>query len=259
MKLSFASLVFLSSAAAAQSKKRVLKTANDVGIIHNEAIEALAEKYKDNKPSSRLEIVNDVSELSASYCPENDSNCVAKAYEYSLKAALHQLPSGVTFPENFDGDVKSSLESTFSIIQMADALDTEDMVSLLETEQKKIQDMKGVDEGHRFAGLVGSSVAIHSTQLWKKIMNDGDHPLHKMGAHYDSNHHGRYLQGQDDAIAADQEIAIQTVIDLVQTNPLIFLTLPAVIPVLAAAAIPVSLYTFIFGTEDDSTDNSTRF
>jgi len=252
MKFTLASLLLLSSAAVAQSKTRVLKTANDVGIIHNEAIEALAEKYKDNKPSSRLEIVNDVSELSASYCPENDSNCVAKAYEYSLKAALQQLPNGVTFPEDFDEDVKSSLEETFSIIQMADVLETDDMVSLLETEQKKIEDMEGVDEAHRLAGLVGSSVAIHSTQLWKKIMNDGDHPLHTMGIHYDSDNHGRYLQGQNAAIAADQEIAIQTAIDMFLQDPLLILSLPALLPILAAAAIPVSVMAFIgFSGEND--------
>lgn len=227
---------------------------DDVGEKHNEAINRLAEKYSIEKPASITDTVHDIIEISSSYCSQEDSslrsNCQEKAYEYAVKAATN-IPRGIEFPSGFDSRVKHSLDTISSIIDLASDLEVDEIVELISQEKKHIEEISRDNKVNEIILHVGTSVAIHSTRLWKEVMSDPQHPLHTMGKYYNPDHHGRYLQGQEDAICADYEIAVQTVLDLTEENPYLILTVPALAPFLITSAVPVSLLAFLLGNDDE--------
>jgi len=237
---------------------------DDVGAFHTDAFEKLADMYAVKKPSSRIEMLKDMSNVVASYCVEGDYECTANAYKSALKEfhlAEQEPRTEVTYPEDFNSELLASIN------EMSDATanfvngDVNEYLDVMLSLKEKVEDMENVNEAYKSATLYGISIATESSKLWLATYSDADHPLY--GVHdesFFSKEDGNNRRLQFDPIAivtADVTAGIQAAIDAFLDNPLLFVGTPQFLALPAIfAALPASL-AVLSGDEDDD-DNSTR-
>ena len=148
----------------------------DAGEYHTEAFERLGKIYKDRKPQSEVEVIMDVSTLMADYCPEGD--LTYNPHRVTLET-FFSPPTAINYPENFDVNLKDSIDKTLSTVNELNELNVDEIVEQLKQIEK---DLEGFDvdvEAYRTLSLAGVSVAIESTKLWHSVVYDAEHDLHE--------------------------------------------------------------------------------
>ena len=121
----------------------------------------------------------DVSTLMADYCPEGD--LTYNPHRVTLET-FFSPPTAINYPENFDVNLKDSIDKTLSTVNELNELNVDEIVEQL----KQIQDdLEGFDvdvdlEAYRTLSLAGVSVAIESTKLWHSVVYDAEHDLHEV-------------------------------------------------------------------------------
>jgi len=207
MRLSF--ITALAAIGLAQGKLNQIKTrdlkTSDAGAYHTEGFEQLAELYSKKKPSSKLEMILDVSTIASSFCPKGDELCKNNAYKFTLEQFQDKKQlEEVEYPKNFDQRIKNAMDETLTVISNKDNLDIDSVVEKLTQLEDSMTEMKDIDENNRVVGLATVSVAIESAKLWHAVDSDETHPLHAMRGHFNKNNN-RKLQNsivRIDAVAA---------------------------------------------------------
>lgn len=246
-------------------------TPEDIGAYHTDAFDILGEKYSQNKPSSQLDVMMDVGEILAGYCPLDDSACVSNAYKTIMKEfdiTAKGMPRTVEYPADFDSDIKQSVESMFSTIYTINEHNLDEVLSSLEDIQYELKDMDGVNKVHQISGLAGVSVAIESTKLWHGTYHDENHPLHGMIGHFDREGGQRKLQEtiQNDVVSADVtaalSVALATDLATLLAGPDLDSQTVATIAVAAISAsvaaffgVPTATSPVVIQEEDDDEDD----
>lgn len=231
-----------------RQKNRKLEP-RDAGEYHTKGFEQLAELYSEKKPSSKTELILDVSQIAASFCAENDHLCVSNAYKYTLEQ-FHEKKNQkkITFPKSTDPKIKNALRKTEKLIMDKD-LDIDSLVAELTNIEDKLTDMKAVNEQQRVGALASVSVAIESSKLWHSVYNDKEHSLHEMRGVFGD---GR-KRSLESVVHCDFEAAVNAAINVAFDDILVFSVWPeiilTVIPNSYAASVKCA-----FESEDEDED-----
>eukprot|EP00594_Rhizosolenia_setigera_P002915 CAMPEP_0178942226 /NCGR_PEP_ID=MMETSP0789-20121207/1875_1 /TAXON_ID=3005 /ORGANISM="Rhizosolenia setigera, Strain CCMP 1694" /LENGTH=360 /DNA_ID=CAMNT_0020621609 /DNA_START=1050 /DNA_END=2132 /DNA_ORIENTATION=+ len=239
MKLS-AILAFLTLSVSSEAKLKKstnntnkghnIQTPEDVGTFHTDAFRKLSDLYKLKKPNTYIDMMIDVADITASYCPINDASCVSNVYKKTMQSyssptttnrrrrhrhrqlLSQDVTTNTLHHTSFDANVRSALLNMHDIINMADTLGPDEVRSRLSDIQTELRNMKDVDDAHRFVGLIGASVAMESHDLWFDAMSNEDHPFYDMRAYFDSegnrnNRRHRSLKKTQDTQEDTKEVA----------------------------------------------------
>lgn len=229
---------------------RRLKPEN-AGAYHTDAFEQLAEKYSKATPQGQLDIMKDISEIVAEYCPIGNKECRSGAYRATMKQ-FHKVSQGLKpfeAPKEMDPKLADSLQRTFDIISDIDELSVEFGVKEMKKIQDEISEMKGVDEAHQMIGVAALSVAQESALYWNNAFQDEDHPFQKLWV--DDNKRKLQVTGNltfsdifpldmPTIIDADVQGAIDFSIEEVNAQPNLVFNFAELLLALIAGAIPAS-------------------
>ena len=179
---------------------------NDIGTIHTDAFEELGNKYRSSKPASFDEVIQDVSLISSSYCPEGDEVCTSTVLEKAVQESKKShFGFDIEYPESFDVQVKDVLDEVLLEVELLSSQNAEEIIDHLSAHKNRIENMDDVDEASQIVGVATVSVGIESAKLWDTAINDREHSLHDMIGYFNpsktglSNPNGnRLLQETDD-------------------------------------------------------------
>jgi len=197
-------LVVLTAASAVHGKQNEISstrklTPEEIGAYHTEAFDLLGEKYSKEKPKHVSHFARDLVEILSGYCSEDDSECKLRAYQATREefhSAIRGTQPEIIYPEDFDDKLKNSINMIFEKVENINELNLDEVLQSLEEIKEEIEGMNVTDENHRYAGLVGVSVAMESSKLWHSTHYDEAHPLHDMIHAFDPQTGHRRLQFQ---------------------------------------------------------------
>lgn len=172
-------------------------TPEELGAYHTDAFDVLGEKYSHQKPKHIDEIIEDLGEVLAGYCPEDDSKCALGAYEVTrreFESKRRGKRRELNFPADFDPRLKKSISTMISHIETIDERNLDEVMNSLIHIKEEMEDMPNVNVDQQHVGLVGVSVAIESTKLWHSTYYDRNHPLHEMINYFEDESENRRLQ-----------------------------------------------------------------
>jgi len=261
MKFTVAAFIgtFALASAKLGAQHRELKAEN-AGAYHTDAFEALAEKYAyaSQRPKSELDLMMDVSDILANYCPDGDSTCRSGAYKATLKQ-FHNGRSDEQFviPENLDDSVRKNLGKAFDVIDTINPENVEEKIELLQKIQNDISDLKDVSSSDQMIGVASISVAQESARYWTSTFSDKEHPfrgmLNRISDTPMKNKGNRRLQVTGDltwqqffpidyseVISADTQGAIDYSIEAVNETPNLVFNFSELFLALIAGAFPAS-------------------
>lgn len=187
----------------------------DVGAYHTDAFEQLAERYSEQRPPSRSDMMQDVREIVVSYCAEGDSQCASKS-ERTVASEFFLAEQGPrkmgTYPADFAQELRDYIEEMHDALNMLDAAvlatrNRDDDVQLREQVLDTLADIQNrvvihntadtndnnnnnnaTDGSHyyyyKLATLSGLAVAMESSKLWHATYSNDNHPLY--GLHHES-------------------------------------------------------------------------
>jgi len=256
MKLTLATIlgiVTLTNAKLRKNNRRLV--AENAGAYHTDAFEQLAKKYSTARPQSKLDLMMDISDIVANYCPSTDSSCRSNAYAATLKrfhiqetATKH---SKTVVPADMDAKVKSALRTVYSTLSKLDQNNVDSVIGKLDTIQKKITNMKNINPAHQMIGVAAVSVAKESSSYWINVYNDKGHPFTPMLNEIHDN--GRHLQVSGNLtiqnflplnysaiVTADTKGAVEYSILAVNTTPNLVFNFAELLLKLIAGSIPAS-------------------
>jgi len=179
MRLSFILSSLLLMTDAKRIDVRKLK-AKDVGAMHTDAFEQLAEIYKDKSPENDLEIMMEVTKILEGYCGDDDLACKSLASEATMKE-FHAGQKGkrdIKYSDAMHGDVKLSLEKMFETLKLIDDNNLDEIVDTFNEISNEISDHDEADEYSKVLGVATVSLAVESVTLWHNVHTGSmDHPL----------------------------------------------------------------------------------
>jgi len=151
-----------------------------IGQAHTEAFDMLKEKYADERPSSKEEMMKDMGEIMASFCDDEDTkeSCMTMAHNC---ADLDM--SDVIYPDNLDPKLLMKVDDIYTTLNTLQEDNVHDTLEKLNAIKEEIKVMD-VDPVHKHAALSGAAVAVESTKLWTAVYTNADHPL--FGIHHSS-------------------------------------------------------------------------
>jgi hypothetical protein len=252
-----------------------IERAEDVGQMHTDAFEKLAEMYAVKKPTDRKDMMNDSVTLMQSYCAEEfKSECedyVKGVTETQFDITAMGPKTELSYPKDdtFSPELQKSLAKVNSIVSSVKGSDDiDDAVSELAAVKKEVEEMKDVTEEEKLAVLISISVASESSKLWHSVYTDPKHILHGLHtpAYFSGNNGERRLQEEEEeeeeeeeseeidftsVINADIDAAIEAATAAIETFDPVNITISAV-----TAAVPASisaLMAVFFGEEDEDT------
>eukprot|EP00594_Rhizosolenia_setigera_P006863 CAMPEP_0178945558 /NCGR_PEP_ID=MMETSP0789-20121207/3800_1 /TAXON_ID=3005 /ORGANISM="Rhizosolenia setigera, Strain CCMP 1694" /LENGTH=277 /DNA_ID=CAMNT_0020625459 /DNA_START=3 /DNA_END=832 /DNA_ORIENTATION=- len=236
-------LLTITNVAATTTKfSRSLKVAEDAGAAHTDAFRRLGEKYAQKKPDSKLDLVMDVAEITASYCDnyyedklsssEDDferKECYYKAHDKAFQTFSDSNPSEKLepeFPQDMHPFVVDTINEMHAIIDGLHEDNLDDVIDALLDLKEEINntDSDNLNEAHKVAASVGLSVAVESSKLWHSVLTDVDHPLHEMQGYLDFLGNRRKLDqvmGQQEmgvVVAADAQAAMSALVGMFATS-----------------------------------------
>jgi len=212
----------------AAAKQRLLDSLSqdrweEMGALHNTAFHELSKMYSDKrkKPASKMEMMNDIHDVIASFCGDNDSACHSK-----VEDSASRREDNAYFPDDFNPKLLESMDSMYvTLYQLASSRKDEssytdrrnvneevqnilDKLTDIQSDIKKnfmdvdefgvstytniANDYDEVNPLHLMAALSGISVAIESTKLWTAVYADKNHPLHGL-------HHPTYYEASNNS------------------------------------------------------------
>jgi len=223
--------------------------AENAGAYHTDAFEQLAELYAEEMPKSQLDLMMDISDISASYCPEGDAACRSNAY----KATMERFHAGTTsgadlvYPENMDSNIKASIDKAFEAISKLDGNNVDSVVQELGAIQNEISDMSGVDAVQQMLGVAALSVGQESASYWTKTYQEENHPFKRfLNRNFKEKRETQLIWSDvfplryDKIIAADMAGAIEYSITQVDADATLIFNFPNLVLALIAGAIPSS-------------------
>jgi len=231
-----------------KTKERVLEP-EDVGRMHTEAFDKLGELVNERGGLTDIELMHEVSKISAAYCPKGDGLCQANAYKASLDE-FENSKNGkrlINYPGHFDAEVRAHMNRMHRTIKGFKGDNFEEVMETLHEIQTDLQDMKDVDFASQATGLATISVAMESTELWKNAYTEKQHPLHRHLANGSKNHDAPWESVKwEDVILADVNATLAQSISLVQqvgtNNPFTVIALPPILFIsVVQFAIPASV------------------
>ena len=127
--------------------------------MHTKAFHQLGELYSDGVERERFEFIHDMSVIASGFCPNDEEECrsqaffdIAKEFEYDIEDVRE-----VVYPENFDLQVRESIEQIFEVVQSIRERHIDDVLSDLRDIHENIESLE-VAHGHENEKLLGSSV-----------------------------------------------------------------------------------------------------
>lgn len=177
---SILSLAALANAKLVANKEHRDLKANDVGALHTDAFEQLAEVINGRDSISDVDMMMEVSKISASYCPPTDGLCLGNAYKATV-SEFKENQSGyrpVVYPKDFNPEVRVQMNKMHKAMANYDGSQYEKVMDTLGEIQDELEDMKDVDTASQVAGITSVSVAMESTKLWTSAYSEVEHPLH---------------------------------------------------------------------------------
>lgn len=255
MKFVIAALLCVASLTNAKLNEKTRKlTASNAGAYHTDAFEQLAEKYAMGKPETRLDLMVDISEIVADYCPPSDKICRSAAYKATLKQFKSGSPNSkdIVYPENFDDRVKEGINQGFDVIASMDNTNLKEKVEELKLIEKKISNLSEVDPMNQLIGVASLSTGQESATYWYNVYNDESHSLR--GIQFTKNGSGRRLEDDDEdyvwqdffplnmnlVVAADVAGAVEHSIEAVEESPQLVFDFAGLILSWIAGSIPAS-------------------
>jgi len=181
MKFSFILSSLLLVADAKRIDVRKLK-ARDVGAMHTDAFEQLANIYKDKEPESKLEVMKDVSKILEGYCGDDDLACKSLASEATLKEfhSAQKGPREIEYSDAMHNDVQTSLEKMFDTLKLIDENNLDEIIDTFDEISNEISNHDEADELSKTLGVATVSLASESLSLWHKVYTGAkDHPMAK--------------------------------------------------------------------------------
>lgn len=256
MKFTLAAIIGTAAIANAKlgAQTRALR-AEDVGSLHTEAFLKLEEKYLDRNPSSKIELMNDVSEVLASFCEENDSACRSNSYKATMQQFHYNDKkdklSKYVVPESLDDQVREKLNSAFNIVDTINDKNVNDKVAELSEIQNEISDLRDVAEADKIIGVASVSVGQESALYWTNTFNDKDHAFKDVLVNIEDGDRRLQVTGNltfsqlfplawSDVISSDMAGAVNHSITEVNTTPNIVFNFSELILRLLAGAFPAS-------------------
>jgi len=151
-----------------------------IGQAHTEAFDMLKEKYADERPSSKEQMMKDMGEIMASFCDDEDTkeSCMTMAHNC---ADLDM--SDVICPDNLDPKLLMKVDDIYTTLNTLQEDNVHDTLEKLNAIKEEIKVMD-VDPVHKHAAVSGAAVAVESTKLWTAVYTNADHPL--FGIHHSS-------------------------------------------------------------------------
>jgi len=256
MKLTLATILgafTLTNAKLRKNNRRLV--AENAGAYHTDAFEQLAKKYSNTRPQSKLDLMMDISDIVANYCPSNDSACRSNAYAATLER-FHIQESGKKNPKNIvpdeiDDKVKNALRNVYSTLSKLDQNNVDSVIGKLDKIQKKITKMKDVNPAHQMIGVAAVSVAKESSSYWINVYNDKSHPFTPMLNEIHDNVRHLQVSGNltiqnflplnySGIVTADTKGAVEYSILAVNTTPNLVFNFAELLLKLIAGSIPAS-------------------
>lgn len=172
----------------------------NVGDFHTDAFHKLGEAYAESGPNSDFELMQDVSEVMASFCPSRDSFCDAFVYKATLEEFFVANTGGtqITYPAGFNEDVKEALDITETMIGSLSPDNVDDVVDELDIIIDDLENMKNINSDEQAIAIASVSVAKESTKLWYDVMINSEHKLHNLVMEKAEHARRRRLQEEDD-------------------------------------------------------------
>jgi len=177
----------VATASAFSGDVRRLKP-EEAGLVHNDVFAKLAEKYSENLPRSKTDMMMDISQILEGFCDEADTSCRNLAYEATLKQFSADVSEfkDVEYPGHFHSGLKDSFNEIGEAMRQIDHDNLDDITDTIEEITAQMRDMEDVDAAQRTVALSAASIALESTKLWHNVF---------VG---DESHHLRKLQGISD-------------------------------------------------------------
>lgn len=197
-------MIALSNAKSSEPFSGTVTAPEDAGAVHTEAFQRLADAHVARRPVNREELYRNAVVVLASYCEENDADCVLSVAETAWKefrTAERGVERAITLPSD-EKVLSSALERARDAVESLDDDNNKNMhrttidevVSELESIRRDVSTSKDVrDENLRTAVLSGLSVVVESSKLWNEVYNDPDHVLYGMHdprTYYDHDEEG---------------------------------------------------------------------
>lgn len=170
-----------------QSEGKLTKPEH-AGVVLKEAFEKFSDLYSKNRPKNMEDMVKDSNNVLASFCDENDSECIAtvqKLVEEEFEDAENG-PEDVYFPDDFDPKLMKYIEKVESTLQQLSMDNVDDTLQIITKIKEDVENVDSANPNDKDAALIGVHVALQSAQLWHKAYSDPSHPLY--GFH-DSSHY----------------------------------------------------------------------
>ena len=224
-----ASTLALTQAKLGPMNVRKLKP-SDAGAYHTEGMEQLAQKYSDEKPGSKLDLIADVSSVAASFCPPGDSLCQSNAYKTTLEHFQNNgKPVGIEYPSDFDSRVSDAMNDVFAVLRDANEDNIDSITEQLRQIEGRIEDLEDANELHQVVGLSAVSVAIESATQWHSVYSDEDHPLNQMLGRYQNGRGLGVRREMQNVIGIDFEAAINAGINAINNSIEVLAVWPRII------------------------------
>lgn len=239
------SLIALLAASSLIASTQAME-AHEIGDYHTQVFDMLGERYAVSKPESTLDVMMDVSEILASFCPKEDEGCESRAHALTLQGfhAAQNGPLEIDYPEDFDPKLKQHIDNIYSTIDLLDQDNLNEIVDTLTEIHENIKNADVENELHKVVAIGGSSIAIESTKLWHETFTNPNHPLH--GVVVDPKGQNRNLQ----TIAIN--INLDVVFDIIKNDitGAIFGTIQGIVlfPFIVVSAPVLPLVMFFYGT-----------
>lgn len=244
------SLAALGDAKLLANKEHRDLTAHDVGALHTDAFEQLGSIINERSGMSDVDMMMEVSKISAAFCPENDNVCLGNAYKATV-SEFKENQSGkrlVAYPKDFNVEVRGQMNKMHRVMNDYDGSQYEKVMNTLEEIKEDLENMEDVDTASQVTGLASVSVAMESTKLWTSAYSEQEHPLHESLHGNLPNHEGhRNLQiVYEDVILSDVNATLTQSIKLLKElgtgNPFsVFAVPPVVFVSIVQYAIPASV------------------
>lgn len=174
------SAITLSNAKNEEPFSGKLNHPEDVGALHTEAFQKLADLHTVKRPADRNELLENTLTIMTSYCGKGDDACVknmaATTKNEFEKANEGKRPLPVTEDEKLS-EIIERIRTTIDSINDENN-DIDGVVSELESIRQEVTNMKDTNDNLKAAVLSGISVAVESSKLWDEVYKNPEHVLH---------------------------------------------------------------------------------
>jgi len=182
MRFFLLSLIYAASLAEGKLEEYQYKrgiSPNDAGAMHTAAFEELGNIYKNKRPSSDVEFMLNVGNVMSTFCPKDDPTYQPHRVAMQSFQKIQNGAQKITYPSDFDKNLQTSIENTFTAIKALNVLELDEVMGKLASIRSDLEEMDYDKEIYHMLSLGGVSIAMESAKLWHSSIHDSEHDLHK--------------------------------------------------------------------------------